>query len=107
MSFNRKRETARLDAYAAANATKIAEIEAIVRKSGCPDHALDDLAHMASESISSAEMEAVSNWVSEAINNQGFARQIAFVMQENGIADATRDIQAAVIEAGPAIRIPV
>ncbi len=99
MHFDRQRENERLDRHESANAAKIAELEQTLRASGCPDHALDELVHDAAANIEPAHADEASRWASEAINNQGFSRQIAFVLQENGLHDGRRLIEEAAAEA--------
>jgi hypothetical protein len=87
MHFDRDRENDRLERFERDNAPVVAEIETMLREAGCPDSALDELVHDAAGNIDPERTDEASAWASENVNNQGFARQIAFVLQENGPAE--------------------
>lgn len=99
MHFDRDRENERLARFETDNAVTIAGMEKALREDGCPDGALDELVHDAAANIEPERVDEISSWASETINNQGLARQIAFVLQENGMTDGLNLIRQAHREA--------
>lgn len=96
-AFDAGVETARLERFLFDHRVSVVALADAAEENDVYEDDLDELAHDAGGGLLdrfSSESGAVSQWISDGMNNRGLDFQIAFILQENGIGEGEKLLKA-------------